>query len=101
MSTRKDSASRIKPLNDALGELVQKLGIGKKLREYEAVTRWEEIVGDQIARVSSPSGIEKGVLVVKVNNGPWRNELSLMKEAIIGKINASLGEKVVRDIRFV
>lgn len=98
---RKGSASRIKSLNDALGELVESLGIGKKLHEYEAVTRWEEIVGEQIAKVSAPTRIDKGALVVKVSNGPWRNELTLRKEEIISKINTTLGEGVVRDIRFV
>lgn len=98
---RKHSASHTKPLHDALGDLVRSLGIDRKLREYEAVTRWEEIVGDAIARVSKAAGIEKGVLIVRVNNGPWRNELSLMKESIIRKINAALGEAIVRDIRFL
>jgi len=98
---RKRSVSNAKSLNDALGELVENLGIGKKLHEYEAVTRWEEIVGEQIAKVSAPTRIDKGDLVVKVSNGPWRNELTLRKEEIISKINATIGEGVVRNIRFV
>ncbi len=98
---RKGSVSHTKSLNEALGELVERLGIGKKLHEYEAVTRWEEIVGEQIAKVSAPTRIDQGALIVKVSNGPWRNELTLRKEEIIGKINMTLGKDVVRDIRFV
>ncbi|MBI2619115.1 MAG: DUF721 domain-containing protein [Ignavibacteriales bacterium] len=88
-------------MKNALAELVQNLGIGKKLREYDAVTRWEEVVGEQIAKVTKATRIDKGVLVIKVKNSPWRNELTLRKGEIIRKINGSLGSNIVNDIRFV
>ena len=77
------------------------LGIGRKIREYDAVVKWNEVVGEQIARVTEAVKIERGVLVVRVQNGPWRNELNLRKNDVIEKINTSLGEKLVKEIRFV
>jgi len=93
-------ASSARPLGEALEELVDKLGIKKKLQEYEAVERWEEIVGQQIGRVTSATGITKGVLFVRVRTGTWRNELTMRKREIIRKINLVLGEEIVTDIRF-
>lgn len=72
-----------------------------KVREYDAVTRWNEIVGEQIGSVTEAVRIDKGVLVVRVSNGPWRNELTLMKSAILEKVNRRIGQGKVRDIRFV
>lgn len=80
---------------------MENLGIGARIREYDAVTRWNEIVGSQIARVTEAVKIEKGVLVVRVQNSPWRNELTLMKKDMMVKLNSALGEEIVKDIRFV
>jgi predicted nucleic acid-binding Zn ribbon protein len=98
MTKRKASAAR--PLGEALGELIEKLGIKKKLQEYQAVERWEEIVGHQISHVTRATGITKGVLFVKVRTGTWRNELTMRKQEIIRKINLVLGEDIVTDIKF-
>jgi predicted nucleic acid-binding Zn ribbon protein len=98
MTRRAASSARL--LGETLEELVDKLGIKKKLQEYEAVERWEEIVGQQIGRVTSAMGITKGVLFVRVRTGTWRNELTMRKREIIRKINLVLGEEIVTDIRF-
>ena len=80
---------------------MENLGIAGRIREYDAVVKWNDVVGEQIARVTEAVKIERGVLVVRVKNGPWRNELTLLKNDVIEKMNASLGEKLVKDIRFV
>jgi len=89
-----------KPLGEALDELVRKLGIKKKLLEYEAVLRWEEIVGEKIARATTPTKISRGVLFVSVRTSAWRNELTMRKKEIMLKINSTLGQEVVLDIKF-
>jgi predicted nucleic acid-binding Zn ribbon protein len=94
------AVSSARPLGETLEELVEKLGIKRKLQEYEAVERWGDIVGQQIARVTSATGITKGVLFVRVRASTWRNELTMRKEEIIRKLNHVLGEEIVKDIRF-
>jgi predicted nucleic acid-binding Zn ribbon protein len=91
----------MRSLGTAMQALIQSLGIGRRIREYDAVEEWERIVGEQIARVTEAKSIKQGLLVVRVNNGPWRNELQLRKQEIIGKLNGALGENVVSDIHFV
>lgn len=91
----------MRSLETAISELVNTLGLAKRLREYDAVSRWNEIVGEQVARVSQATGIKQGVLKVRVNNAPWRNELQLLKREVIRKLNDALGEDVVKDIHFV
>jgi predicted nucleic acid-binding Zn ribbon protein len=92
--------SSTKSLGQAVQDLVSSLGLDRRLQEYKAVTNWAEIVGDHIAKVSSPVRISKGVLVVSVRLSTWRNELTLRKKEIIGKLNAVIGEGTVKDIRF-
>lgn len=90
----------MKSLGSAIEELVHRLGIGKKVREYEAVLQWETIVGEKIASISTATRIQQGILMVKVKTAPWRNELTLLKPDIIRKMNEALKEEVVKDIRF-
>jgi predicted nucleic acid-binding Zn ribbon protein len=87
-------------LNAALNDLVANLGIARKLREYNAITSWETIVGEQIARVSKAQRIDNGVLYVEVASAPWRAELSMRRREITEKINAAAGKRIVHDIRF-
>jgi predicted nucleic acid-binding Zn ribbon protein len=91
----------MQPLGRALEEFVKKLGLERKIRQYDAVLQWNEVVGEKVARVSEAYAIRKGVLFVRVSNGPWRNELQVLKGEIITKLNTTLGEEIVHDIRFV
>lgn len=89
-----------KSLGEALAGLTADLGIESKLREYDAVTLWPELVGAHIARVATAEKISKGVLVVRVTTSTWRNELQMRKQELADKINAALKSPVVKDIKF-
>ena len=87
-------------ISAALGKLLQDLGIRRKLREYDVITLWDQIVGEQIAKVATAQRIEKGVLFVEVASAPWRAELSMRRRDIIERINTIVGKKVVLEVRF-
>jgi len=98
---RRPSARRQpKPVDRALEELVDTLGIRSSLRRYSVITSWEGIVGEQIARIAHPERVDDGVLTVKVTSAPWRNELSMRRTEILEKIVKAVGKGVVREIRF-
>lgn len=92
--------SRAIPLANALDSLIENLGIRKKLREQEVFVLWAEAVGERIAKVATPTRMTQGTLVVSVKTGPWRNELAMRKKEIVDRLNKSLGEELVRDIKF-
>ena len=98
---QRQKREHMKALGKAIDELVDRLGIGRKVREYEAVLQWGLIVGEKVAGISAATGIQKGVLIVRVRTAPWRNELNLLKPEIIRKMNEALGEEIVKDIRFL
>ena len=87
-------------LGDALDTLIDNLGIRKKLREQDVFFLWAGAVGERIASVTTPVRILQGTLFVSVKTGPWRNELTMRKKEIIDRINGSLSEEIVRDIKF-
>lgn len=97
---RNRPVSRTKSLGDALDELIENLGIKKKLREQNVFDFWDSAVGERIAQVARPTRIAKGTLFVTVTSGVWRNELSLRKTEILGRLNEVLEEEIVKDIKF-
>ena len=88
-------------LGNALSELLNDLGIQANIKRYEVIARWPEFTGEQIAAVSRALRIEGQVLVVKVANSVWRNELLYLKETILHQISRDVGTGIVKDIRFI
>jgi predicted nucleic acid-binding Zn ribbon protein len=84
----------------ALHELAHNLGIEKTLKNYDVLTSWQSIVGEQIARVTTVQRIESGILFVSVSTAPWRAELTMRRQEIMKKVNAAVGRDVIKDIRF-
>ena len=96
----KKQRTSIKPISSALDELVNGLGIQKKLQEYDAVVYWEQVVGERIAQMTTATRILQGVLYVHVKTSTWRNELTLRKKEMIDKLNMTIGIDIVKDIKF-
>ncbi len=90
----------VKTIGSAIDELVNGLGIKKKLEEYNAVVYWEKVVGERIAQMTTATHILQGVLFVHVKTSTWRNELTLRKKEIIDKLNNIIGINIVKDIKF-
>jgi predicted nucleic acid-binding Zn ribbon protein len=98
--TKPSGRNQPKPLGAAIQDLAKHLGLEKNLEEYQVVTSWGDVVGEQIAKVTQAQRMENGVLFVGVSTAPWRAELSMKRMEIMQKINDALGKKVVKEIRF-
>ena len=67
----------------------------------QALRRWEDAVGPMLAQKSRPDRFDKGVVWVAVEGSAWAQELRLMKEMIIKRLNSMCTEKdAFRDVRF-
>jgi predicted nucleic acid-binding Zn ribbon protein len=87
-------------IDSILDRLVARMGITGRLEREKAVVSWEEAVGSAIACRAAAVSISGGRLVVAVENSAWLQELAMMKESIIDKVNSRVGKPVVEDIIF-
>jgi len=85
-------------ISDLLGEGLQGLPLGERLREMDIWLLWPEVVGTVVASRAQPLRIINGVLTVVVSSGPWLQELSFLKGMMRDKLNARLGGEIVREI---
>lgn len=90
----------ISTLGAVLDALVKSLGIEKQVEQYKIFDVWNDIVGEQVAKVAKPDRIQNGMLIVRVNNAPWRAELTFRKNEILEKIHTTLQSKSITDIKF-
>ena len=97
---RKREHGRPVPLREAMQDLLRSLGVEQRLAAFDALAAWPQVVGEQIARVTSPQRVERGVLFVDVATAPWRAELTMKRRELIDKLNAHAGTRVITDIRF-
>ena len=90
----------LRPAGEILAGVLAGLGLNERLREREAMLRWEEVVGPEIASKSSVLRIRDGILFIKVDSAAWRQELGFMKRRILDSYERQVGPGLVRDIRF-
>jgi hypothetical protein len=72
--------------------------VRKRLEEGRIWLIWDDAVGAQIAAKARPVSFRDGMLTVAVANSPWMQQLTFLKQGIIGKLNELLGCDLVRDI---
>ena len=72
-----------------------------EIRALRLVVDWRDLVGERFAARTSPDGLSKRVLWVRVSNSAWLQELSFLKAQLLANISAALGEpRLVDDVRF-
>jgi predicted nucleic acid-binding Zn ribbon protein len=87
-------------LGTVLDALLRSLGIDQQVEQYKIFDAWNEVVGEQVAKVAKPERIRNGTLIVSVTNAPWRAELTFRKKEILEKIRATLNSNSITDIIF-
>lgn len=87
-------------LGSVLKRSLNSSGLRHNIAERQAVDKWGEVVGPQIAGVTTVETVRDGVLFVPCKNSMWASELSLHTQEILKKLEAIVGRRVITDIRF-
>ena len=84
----------------AVNALLRSEDLALALQPHMAKVHWVEVVGPQVSGVTQIEAVRGGVLFVRVKNSVWANELTLLKEDMLRRLNAKLGGRVLTDIHF-
>ena len=98
MRRRRPPMRRAAAAGDLLEQLLQSMGLDKRIQQYRAMVIWDEVVGTQIASQARAVRIRGAVLEVCVEQAAWMQQLQLMKPQILKKLNAELGEGQIEEI---
>jgi len=72
----------------------------RKIKGYQIIHDWENLVGKEISQSSQPIKIQEKCLFLAVKSNAWANELNLRKGELIRKINLAAGEEIISNILF-
>jgi predicted nucleic acid-binding Zn ribbon protein len=85
-------------LGDVLNEYMDAMKLRKKLKESRIEKDWKEILGNNAASLTRKVYIKDGVLYAYLNSSVLRNELLMMRETLITRINEKAGEEIVKKV---
>ena len=88
----------VKKIDSLLQQYVKARGLEKGLAEYRLMKSWNELLGVTIAKKTKSLRIQNRKLFVTVHSSVVRNELSLIKESLIPKLNEAAGMDVIDDV---
>ena len=94
-------SKKLEPISGVFASVLDKLGLTEPMMRYQAVLRWDQVVGAQVGKHTRAYSIDKGILLVLVDSHVWIRELTFLKPDIMRKLNTALGSEIVQDIHFV
>jgi predicted nucleic acid-binding Zn ribbon protein len=84
-------------LSAALEDLTATLAPATTLGRVQKV--WEIVVGPAIATAAHPTAERSGVLTVTCAASVWAQELDLMSDDLVPRLNAALGDSAIIELR--
>lgn len=93
-------AASLEPIGAPLKNLLEKLGLSRTLKGWEALDLWKEVVGEAAAQRSRAVAFEAGRLIVEVDGAAWSSQLFILRRDIQARLNHRLGGEIVQEIQF-
>jgi predicted nucleic acid-binding Zn ribbon protein len=86
-----------RPLAAALDQLTAELAPATLLAEVQR--SWPQAAGEAFAAQSQPVAERDGVITVACSSAVWAQELDLLSERVVERLNGELGRPAVRGLR--
>ena len=90
----------VKTVRDLVLQALREQGLETPLNQKRLVEACPEVVGPVIARYTLNTYIYNQTLHVQLSNPALRADLSMMRQELVKKLNAKVGDQVISDIRF-
>ncbi len=83
---------------EAIRAYLKQSKLEKPLKERQLVQSWESLLGRSVARATTRIYLKDGKLYVHLSSSVVKNELYMLTDEIIRKMNDAAGEEMVREI---
>ena len=88
----------VKKIDTLLQQFVKANRLEKGLAEYRLMKSWKDLLGITVAKKTKSLRIQNRKLFVTLHSSVVRNELSMIKESLIPKLNEAAGMDVIDDV---
>ena len=93
-----DLDARVHRGEEFIQAVLQAAGASEGVEEERLRGLWREVAGEFIAQHAGPDSLRNGCLTLKVLQPAMRMHLEQMKAELLRKLQAELGESVIRRI---
>jgi predicted nucleic acid-binding Zn ribbon protein len=90
--------TNIKKIRYILQEFLRQNKLDVKLKERKLIDSWEELMGKTIFRATKNIYVKEGKLFVVISSSVIRNELHMLKQEIVRKLNEKAGEDIITEL---
>ncbi len=101
MPGRRTEPRLMRRVADLVSAVLRQAGLKPANDNWRVAEAWVRTVGDRVARHAEPLRLEGTELVVAVDDAVWRQELALLAPEIVARLNAEIGNEIVRRLRLV
>lgn len=88
-------------VKDVIGKFLDVHRLRKKFDETSVVAMWPEIMGTAIANRTTQIYVYDKKLFVRLESSVIKNELLMVRQSILEKLNESAGTQVISEIVFL
>ncbi len=88
----------VKKIDSLLQQFVKANRLEKGLAEYRLMKSWKDLLGITVAKKTKSLKIHNRKLFVTLHSSVVANELSMIKESLIPKLNEAAGMDVIDDV---
>jgi predicted nucleic acid-binding Zn ribbon protein len=88
----------VKKIDSLLQQFVKANRLERGLAEYRLMKSWKDLLGITVAKKTKSLRIQNRKLFVTLHSSVARNELSMIKESLIPKLNEAAGMDVIDDV---
>ena len=90
--------SNTQSMGEAIRAFLKESKLEKPLKERQLVSSWESLLGRSVARATREIYIKDGKLYVALTSSVIRNELYMLQDEIIRRLNEAAGEELLSGI---
>ncbi|MCZ4225150.1 DUF721 domain-containing protein [Pedobacter rhodius] len=88
-------------LKDAISKMLDVYRLRRKFDETSILAIWPEIMGTAIANRTKQIYIHDKKLFIRIESSVIKNELVMVRQGIIQKLNAHAGSEVINEMVFL
>ena len=85
-------------LDSTIGRLIAEQGWGTDVRVHGVFSRWDHLVGREVAQHCRPESYADGKLVVRTDSTAWATQMRLLAPTVVRRLNQELGDGTVTVI---
>jgi predicted nucleic acid-binding Zn ribbon protein len=85
-------------LDSTIGRLIADQGWGTDVRVHGVFSRWDAIVGREVAQHATPEAFGDGKLTVRTDSTAWATQMKLLAPTVVRRLNEELGDGTVTVI---